>query len=450
LLVDDDESLRRVTEHHLTQHGHEVTTAADGHEALEALDRCSHDLVLTDLRMPGMDGLSLLREIQRRGEAPPVILVTAHATVDTAVEAMKVGAHDYIAKPFSRDELHLLVDRALEHTHLRRENKHLRETLTERHRIENLIAASDAMAKVVKMIGRLAHSDASVLIQGESGTGKEVVARAIHFTGERREGPYVAVNCSAIPHDLLESVLFGHIRGAFTGATDDREGKFEAAHGGTLFLDEIADMSLDLQAKILRALQEREIERVGSNTPMKVDVRIIAATNRPISDLLESGNFREDLYFRLNVVPIWLPPLRERPEDIEPLVHHLLKKLGAPDVQVDPPLLDALADHEWPGNVRELENLLERMLVFRADKSHLTRDDLPEDFPLAGAPTPADSSPTLEIEIPDGGLRLDEVERHLITRALEKAEGNKSKTARLLGITRQTLLYRLQKHGLDA
>ncbi|NUP90158.1 MAG: sigma-54-dependent Fis family transcriptional regulator [Candidatus Sumerlaeia bacterium] len=449
LLVDDDDSLRRVTEHHLIQAGYQVTAARDGTDAAGLLSTVEFDLVLSDLRMPGLDGMALLRDVRRRLAPPPVIIITAHAAVDSAVEAMRAGAADYIAKPFSRDELLLVVARSLEHERLRRQNRSLQETLVERHRIEGLVAESPAMWKVVKSIERLASSDASVLIQGESGTGKELVARAIHFTGKRAPGPFVAVNCSAIPADLLESVLFGHLRGAFTGASDDREGKFEAADGGTLFLDEIGDMALDLQAKILRALQEREIERVGSNAPRRVDVRIIAATNQPLAEMIETGAFRRDLYYRLAVVPIRLPPLRERPEEIPALTRSFLRKLGLAHLGVDQDLLDLLVEQPWPGNVRELENLVERMTLFRHDEGRLSAADLPEEFARAEPKPAARPAGFAGIEIPDGGIVLEDLEKDLILKALAKAEGNKSKAARLLGISRQTLLYRLEKHGIE-
>jgi two-component system NtrC family response regulator len=357
---------------------------------------------------------------------------------------MKAGAFHYISKPFNRDELKLTIRKALELKALEKENVVLRQALKSRNDLENIIAESPSMQQIVEMIRRVAPTETTVLILGESGTGKELVARAIHGLSPRARGPFIAVNCAAIPENLLESELFGHVRGAFTGAIRDRIGKFEAAEGGSIFLDEIGEMRPELQVKILRCLEERSLERVGDNQPIHIDVRVLAATNKDLSKAIQSGEFREDLYYRLNVVPLSIPPLRERREDVRALTQHFLKSLGAsPRLTIAPDAFRALEAYDWPGNVRELENALERALIFhRADTIILP--DLPETI---RAPR-IKESPALPASLPEAGLSLEEVEKELILRALQKHDWNQSRAARYLGITRHTLLYRMEKHGI--
>ncbi len=443
LLVDDDESLRRVTEKQLTAAGHEVVAVEGGREALEVFDPRVVDLVLTDLQMPGMDGLTLLAELKRRDPDAAVVVITAYGTVEGAVRAMKTGAVDFLEKPFRKETLLLTVEKALRYRALASENLRLRLELTDRFSFENIVGASEAMREVFRLVGRVAASPASVLLRGESGTGKELLARAIHYHGDRAEKPFVAVNCGAIPESLLESHLFGHVKGAFTGAVEDRTGRFAEADGGTLFLDEIGELRPDLQVKLLRVLQDGEVRPVGGEESRKVDVRLIAATNRDLEAALEDGSFRPDLYYRLAVVTIPVPPLRERREDIPLLVSHFLALRGAANLRLEPDFLEALRVHSWPGNVRELENALERALLLREHEDRLTARDLPPSVLAAARP-----EDPLALDIPDEGISLAEVEKTLIRRALEKTGGNRSKAARLLGITRQTLLYRIEKHGL--
>jgi two-component system NtrC family response regulator len=447
LLVDDDESLRRVTEYNLREEGYRVVTAADGTGALDRFTEGPVDLVVTDVRMPGLDGLELLARVKAMQPDIPVILLTAHATIDSAVEAMKLGAVDYLTKPFSRDQLRAAVRRALEVAALTSENRRLRQVVAERFSFANMIAGSRAMRAVTETAARVAPSDTTVLLEGESGTGKELLAKAIHVHSSRARGPLVAVNCAAIPENLLESELFGHRRGAFTGAVSDKKGKFETAEGGTFFLDEVGELPLHLQVKILRVLQEREIDKVGEPKPIKVDIRVIAATNRDLEKMVADGTFREDLYYRLAVVPIRVPPLRERLDDIPLLVDHFLsahsERLGRPRPPVDKAVYSALNAYPWPGNIRELENVIERALVLDRDGA-LALDDLPER--LRGSEQRIGN---LRIELPDEGIALEDVERDLLLAALEKHEWNQTRAAAYLHITRSTLLYRVQKFGLE-
>jgi len=441
LLVDDDASLLRVTEKQLTDAGHEVVAVATADLALEAFDGAPPDLVLTDIQMPGMDGLALLAELKRRDPAVAVVMITAYGTVDRAVEAMRAGAIDFLEKPFRRETLLLSVTRALRYRALAAENLRLQLELEDRFSFEEIVGGSAPMKAVFRTLGRVARSEVPVLVTGESGTGKELIARAIHYRGARAKRPFVAVNCAAIPDSLVESELFGHERGAFTGADAARPGRFAEADGGTLFLDEIGELRPEVQAVLLRALQDGEVRPVGAGEVRRVDVRLIAATNRDLAAALADGAFREDLYYRIAVVTLPVPPLRDRKDDLPLLVGHFLAEAGAAEVRLDPGFIDGLRRHDWPGNVRELENAIRRALVLRASPELLTAADLPPEVGL-----PARSRPP--IEIPDEGLSLAEVERDLIRAALEKAQGNQSQAARLLGITRQTLLYRLEKHGL--
>jgi two-component system NtrC family response regulator len=443
LLVDDDASLRKVIEFNLEQAGYEVITASDGKPALELYDKHDPALVSTDIKMPGMDGMDLLKEIRRRDIDKLIIVITAFGTIDTAIEAMKLGAYDYITKPFNREELKLVVGKAFELQRLRTRTRRLEAELIERFSFENIIAGSSRMSEVFEVIRRVAPSEATVLIKGESGTGKELIAHAIHYNSPRSGGDFVAVNCSAIPENLLESELFGHKKGAFTGAISDKLGKFELSSGGTIFLDEVGDLRFDLQAKLLRVLQEKEIERVGDPSPIKVDIRVIAATNKDLEAMLAEGKFREDLYHRVNVVPIILPPLRERTDDIPLLLHHFKSKFGETGCRIEPDVFDALKGYPWPGNVRELENVVERSLLLRKRGDRLSADDLPDH--VRGRTT---VHPESLFHIPEEGIKLEEVEKQLLLYSLRKHDWNQTRAAKFLGITRQALIYRMDKHEL--
>jgi two-component system NtrC family response regulator len=443
LLIDDDDSLRRVMEFSLTEAGHTVRTAANGEDGLRLFDKDPFDAVITDITMPGMSGMDVLAKVRQRDAHIPVIVITAYGTIESAVEAMKQGAFDYITKPVSRDELRLTLEKAIRMRRLEKENVELRAEVTDRYRFESIIGSSEKMKEVLDLAGRVAASDASLLITGESGTGKELLAKGVHFNSQRADGPFVAVNCAAIPDSLIESELFGHVRGAFTGAVKDKEGKFELADGGTLFLDEIGDLRIDLQAKILRALQEREVDRVGGGKPVSVDVRVIAATNKDIERAVKEGAFREDLYYRLNVITLFIPPLRERKEDIPLLASHFLKKFNKDiDVRVDAGALSLLTAYGWPGNVRELENVIERASVLKRG-ALITLDELPEKLKK--------EKPGVEdiiLNLPEQGISLEDLEKSLIIKALDKHKGNQTRAAEYLGITRPTLIYRMEKFGL--
>jgi len=443
LLIDDDDSLRRVMEFSLTEAGHTVRTAANGEDGLRLFDKEPFDAVITDITMPGMSGMDVLAKVRQRDAHIPVIVITAYGTIESAVEAMKQGAFDYVTKPVSRDELRLTLEKAIRMRRLEKENVELRAEVTDRYRFESIIGSSEKMKEVLDLAGRVAASDASLLITGESGTGKELLAKGVHFNSQRADGPFVAVNCAAIPDSLIESELFGHVRGAFTGAVKDKEGKFELADGGTLFLDEIGDLRIDLQAKILRALQEREVDRVGGGKPVSVDVRVIAATNKDIERAVKEGAFREDLYYRLNVITLFIPPLRERKEDIPLLASHFLKKFNKDvDVRVDAGALSLLTAYGWPGNVRELENVIERASVLKRG-ALITLDELPEKLKK--------EKPGVEdiiLNLPEQGISLEDLEKSLIIKALDKHKGNQTRAAEYLGITRPTLIYRMEKFGL--
>ncbi len=446
LVVDDDESLRRVTEVQLQEEGYDVATAASGEEALQLLEGGPYDLVISDLKMPGMSGVDLLREVRQRHPEVVVILLTAFGTVETAVEAMKLGAYDYVTKPVNPDALRLIVGRALDHVRLREEVRSLRRSLDEKYGFENIIGRSPSLLYILDAAARAAQTDATVLIRGETGTGKELLAKGIHFNSPRRSRPFITINCGAIPRELLESELFGHLKGSFTGAISHKKGKVEMADGGTLFLDEIGDVPLELQVKLLRLIQEREIEKIGEGRPIKVDVRIIAATHRNLQAMIEDGTFREDLYYRLNVIPLEIPPLRDRGEDIPELVKHffeLAKRKHARDELILPEtLMPYFTAYRWPGNVRELENVVERLVVL-ARGPQVTVDDLPESLrrerPVLGS---------LQMELPPHGVSLEAVEKELILLALKKHNWNQTHAARFLDISRKTLIYRMEKYGI--
>ncbi|MGJ5820675.1 sigma-54-dependent transcriptional regulator [Paludibaculum fermentans] len=446
LIVDDEESLRRVTQLRLQQAGYEAATAADGDEALAFLQRHPQDLVLTDLRMPGMSGLDLLKRIRQDFPEIIVIVVTAFGTIESAVEAMKQGAFDYIIKPVNSDALRIILARALEHHQLRREVQSLRTAIDRKFGFESIIGRSKALLSTLENAARAAQSASTVLVRGETGTGKELLAKAIHFNSPRRDRPMIVINCGAIPRELLESELFGHTRGSFTGAIAAKQGKIEMADQGTLFLDEIGEMPLELQVKLLRLIQEREIEKIGANQPVKVDVRIIAATHRNLQAMVENGTFREDLYYRLAVIPLELPPLRERPDDVPELVamffHKFKQRLERPDLILPQALLPHFSAYRWPGNVRELENVVERLVVL-SPGPEITIGDLPEDLRRQRDPLEA-----IQLELPPQGISLEAVEKELVLRALQKCNWNQTKAADYLDISRKVLIYRMEKFGL--
>ena len=443
LLIDDDQSLRRVIEYSLVEKGYFVRAAASGEEGLALYEKEPFDAVITDITMPGMSGMEVLKKFRQADPGLPVIMITAYGTIESAVEAMKQGAVDYITKPFNREELHITLDRAIKMRRLERENVQLRAEVIDRYRFDSIIGGSERIREVLDLAGRVAPSDATVLITGESGTGKELLSKGIHYNSTRAAGAFVAVNCAAIPENLIESELFGHMKGSFTGAFRDKEGKFELADGGTLFLDEIGDLRIDLQAKILRALQERTVDRVGGVKPLPVDVRVIASTNRDLERAMKEGAFRDDLYYRLSVVTLHMPPLRERKDDIRFLAEHFLKKFTrGGTAALAPEVLALLQSYGWPGNVRELENVIERASVLKRGDS-VTVADLPEKLTRAGG-----SAEDIILKLPDDGISLEELEKTLIIKALERHKGNQTRAAEYLRITRPTLIYRMEKFGL--
>ncbi|MBW2028048.1 MAG: sigma-54-dependent Fis family transcriptional regulator [Deltaproteobacteria bacterium] len=444
LVVDDDPAHRTMLRTLLAGWGYEVAEADDGSTAIERVHDQAFDLILMDIRMIKVSGLQALVEIKAFNPAIPVIIMTAYSSVETAVEALKNGAYDYLTKPLDFDELRLTMERAMDHRRLKEENRLLRENLGDHFDRQNIIGRSAAMGSLLETVAQVAPTEATVLLRGESGTGKEMIAGAIHFNSVRKDGPFVKINCAAITETLLESELFGHEKGAFTGAHRRKEGRFVQAHGGSLFLDEISEMSLAMQVKLLRVLQEREITRVGGEDVIKVDVRIIAATNKDLLEEMEAGRFREDLYYRLNVVTLTMPPLRERKEDIPLLAQHFLNLFAERNRKqikgFSPQAMDWLIKYDWPGNVRELMNAIERGVVLsRSD--YLDIQDLPLDIQNRPGEGPAS-----EDTVP-GDLPLEKVEKATILKALELAGGNKSETARRLGITRRTLHKKLKKYG---
>ncbi len=438
LLVDDDANLRRILAHHLESAGHDVVSKTDGREALAALGETEIDLLLTDVRMPGMDGMALLREVRRAAPDLPVLVMTAYGTIQDAVNAMKEGAFDYLTKPVDRDTLLRAVQKALQFGDLRRENRRLRANLAEQHPLDTVLGASAVMEAVRDMVRKAGPTEATVLITGESGTGKELVARALHGLSQRSAGPFVALNCAALSPELLESELFGHAKGAFTGAVADHPGKFRQAEGGTLFLDEVGDMDPRLQAKILRALQERVVDPVGSTRPVPVNVRLLAASNRDLKARAAEGAFREDLYYRLAVITIALPPLREREGDALILMKHFCRQETGGGLDLDPESLGLIETYPWPGNVREVANLCQKLAILYP-RQRITPDMLPPE--IAGAGLPRGSE--------DPGRGLWDQERAAIVRALRESGGNRSAAARALKVERHILLYRMKKYGLE-
>lgn len=445
LIVEDDGGLRRVTQLHLDKVGYSTFVAADAAEALRLLQDSPFDVLLTDLQLPGMSGMELLKRVKTDYPETISIVITAFGTVATAVEAMKSGAYDYVTKPLQQYRLIELLRRAIDARQLTQEVGLLRVCLDRKYGFENLIGSSATFAHTLSLASRAAPSDVTMLITGETGTGKELLAKAIHFRSTRRHSTMVTINCGAIPRDLLESELFGHVKGSFTGALTHKKGRIEAAHGGTIFLDEIGEMPLELQVRILRLIQEHEIDKIGSTTPSKVDVRIIAATHRNLEAMVEDGTFREDLYYRLSVVPIRIPPLRERPSDITELLQFFFErakqKHARPNLRLPPDLLPLFAAYRWPGNIRQLENLIERLILL-CDGTEIRLNDLPEQM---RAPV---SDDLLRIELPPEGLDLEAVEKEILGKALAKFEGNQTRAAAYLNISRKTFIHRLSKFGI--
>jgi DNA-binding NtrC family response regulator len=447
LFVDDEAALRTLMAERLRERGFEVAEAENGERALDLLEQFAFDVVITDLRMPGIDGGRVVESARGRYPGIVGIVITGYGTVRDAVEAIKRGASDFIAKPFQFDELMHVLRKALEQQRLAAENAYLRSQLEDRYQFGGILGRSRPMQSLFQLLETVARTSSTILVTGETGTGKEVVARAIHHNSARRASRFVALNCSAIPEALLEAELFGHVRGAFTGATATREGRFEQAHKGTLFLDEIGMTSQALQVKLLRALQEREFERIGDNQTIKVDVRVIAATNSDLTRMVAAGTFRDDLFYRLNVIPIHLPPLRERRDDIPLLVKHFLTKFsGTTPVHMSQSAMRTLMAYHWPGNVRQLENAMERAVALCSGRQEITVADLP---------TEVQSVPELEtlsfVDFPDEGLDMPKylasVERDLIHRALDRTQGNRNKAADLLRIKRTTLVEKLKRIG---
>ena len=433
----------------LAERGFEVAEAESGERALELLDQFAFDVVITDLRMPGIDGTRVIDVARERYPGIIAIVITGYGTVKDAVDAIKRGASDFIAKPFQFDELIHVLQKAMEQRRLKSENAYLRSQLEERHQFGGILGRSKPMRALCQMLETVARSNTTILITGETGTGKEVVARAIHHNSPRRHHRFVALNVSAIPETLLEAELFGHVRGAFTGAVGARQGRFEQANKGTLFLDEVGTMSTALQMKLLRALQEREFERIGDNQTIKVDVRVIAATNSDLARMVGDGTFREDLYYRLNVIPIQLPPLRDRRDDIPLLVTHFLEKFAAGSaIQLSQGAMRALMAYHWPGNVRQLENAVERAVALSSGRQQIEVADLPPEIQSAPEPT---STPF--VDLPEDGIDmptyLSGIEKDLIQRALSRTGGNRNRAAELLRIKRTTLVEKLRRLGAE-
>jgi two-component system NtrC family response regulator len=444
LLIDDDFNLCRVLAHQLEKNGYQVTTANEGKRGIELFRKQSFEIVISDIQMPDINGIEVLKTIRDLNKEAIIILITAYGTVEDAIRACDLGADDFLTKPFGQEQLLFIIEKAVQIQQLHNENALLKQEVAGKYKFDNMVADSARMQEVLKLTIQVARSNATVLITGESGTGKELIARAIHYNSPRKEKPLITVNCPSIPENLIESELFGHVKGAFTGAIKDRKGQFEQADGGSIFLDEIGDLRKDLQAKLLRVLQEHEFQPVGGSKTIKVDVRIIAATNRNLELLVKQKRFREDLYYRLSVVPIIIAPLRERKEDIPFLIDFFVKKYSeGRKFKVSSEAIKTLQNYEWPGNVRELENIIERILALATD-SKITIANIPE-YISGSFYEPSGTT----INIPEEGIALDTVERMVIKEILQRTGGNRSKTARMLQIPRHVLLYRLKKFGLE-
>lgn len=444
LIIDDEKNMRWAVKNALVKDGYSVLEASNGQEGLDLIEKASPHLVLVDLRMPVLDGIGTLNEMKKKNIDIPTIVLTAHGTMELAIEAMKLGAIDFISKPFELEKLKIIIKNALNISQMKEEISFLKEELKSANG-GAIIAESEKMQEVLQIVKTVANTNATVLILGESGTGKEVIANAIHYNSDRKDNAFVKVNCGAIPENLIESELFGHEKGSFTGAQARKIGKFERANNGTIFLDEIGELPLALQVKLLRVLQQKELERVGGAETIKVDIRILAATNKDLLKMVEEGTFREDLYYRLNVIPVALPPLRERVEDIPLLIDYFLQKysqdLGKKNVSVEEKARQKLLSYEWKGNIRELENLMERMVILCSGDT-ITEENIPRE--IRGLPLKENT-----IFLPTEGVDLEELEKDLIKQALERTNNNQTRAAKLLGITRHTLLYRMDKYSID-
>ncbi len=454
LVIDDEQGNREALTLLLKGAGYQVRSAGSGEEALSILRQTTFDIVITDLFLPGVSGIDILKQVKNDAPDTNVIVITGQGSAETAVEAMKQGAFDYITKPLNFEELKVQINKALEKTRLLAENLYLRQQLRGKYKFDRIIGNSSAMQQVFNRMERIVHTDSTILILGESGTGKELVAKAIHYNGARKDKPFIVINCGAIPSELLESELFGHIRGAFTGAVADKPGKFELANNGTIFLDEIGTMPIHLQMKLLRVLQEHEVERIGSGKKLKLNVRVISATNADLEEEVKQGNFREDLYYRLNVIPIHLPPIRDRREDIPLLVRHFLQKscreINRPLMTITPGAMQSLQNYDWPGNVREMENVVERTVALTIGDVIESRD-LP---PNIIAKELEDASKGFSApKIPEEGINMaaavEAIERAMIIEAMGMAHGVKARAAALLSINRTTLVEKIKRLGLD-
>jgi DNA-binding NtrC family response regulator len=444
LIVDDEKNMRWVLGQSLSGDGFEVAEAADGNEALAAVAAQEPDVMVLDHRMPDKDGMEVLRTLRGKGATFPIIMLTAHGNVALAVEAMKAGASEYLTKPFDLEELKLAIDKALKYSGLAAEVERLRSELDKEYDIQGIVASDPGMLDVLGTIQKVAPTMATVMIYGESGTGKELVARAVHNLSDRADKPFISVSAGALPETLLESELFGYEKGAFTGAVTPKPGRFEMANGGTLFLDEIGDISPVTQVKLLRVLQERKFERLGGTRTIEVDVRVVAATNQDLQQLIADGDFREDLFYRLNVVPVTIPTLRQRPGDIPLLVAHFLEKLNAGTKTISPEAMEALARYSWPGNIRELENTIERIIIL-SHGEEIGVHDLPSEVRAGLSIRDRAAS---SFQLPEDGIDLEEVELELVRQALDRTGANVPKAAKLLGLTAKTLEVRMQRFGL--
>jgi len=448
LIIDDEENFRHILSVILKKEKFEIETASNGEEALQKVSASPFDQILCDIRMPGMDGLDFLREVQRTGTEASIIMMSAYGTIDTAIEAMKLGAYDYISKPFKPDEIILALRKAEERERLRKENELLRKEVKKEYSFEKIVSKNEKMQKIFEVIKKVAQYKSTILVTGESGTGKELVARALHYNSDRAQNPFIPVNCGAIPENLLESELFGHMKGSFTDAIRTKKGLFEEADGGTLFLDEIGELPSQLQVKLLRVLQDGEIRRVGDSKPIQIDVRIIAATVKDLVKEANEGRFRDDLYYRLNVLPIHIPPLRERKEDIPMLVNHFIgvysEAMNKAVSGIEPKALEVLMNYPWYGNVRELENTIERAIVL-ADHENIELENLPNEVVHSPEKTPLMALTEEEYSIKKSTKAL---ETNLIKKALGRTKGNHTHAARLLEISHRALLYKIKEYGI--
>ena len=455
LVVDDETSMRQLLEITLRKEGHRVTMAESGQKAVEAFSKAAYDLVISDIKMPDMSGVEVLREVKQSAPETPVIMITAYSSAETAVEALRLGAYDYIAKPFKIDELKVTIKNALEKQQLKEEVVSLKRTLREKHGLGSMLGRSAKMVKLFDLIMSVAPTNSTILLTGESGTGKELAARAIHVNSTRQSAPFVSVNCGAVPEALLESELFGHLRGSFTGAHANHKGLFEVAHKGTIFLDEIAEMSPTMQVKLLRVLQEKKIRRIGSTEEIEADARIIAASNSDLEKMVEEKTFREDLYYRLNVIPVHMVPLRERRDDIPLLAEHFLTKankdMNKRIAKISDEVMELLTQYDWPGNVRELENVLERAVALEPSQIILP-ERLPEKIQEGSTASIAAADGEGLVELPEEGLDFHEhiggIERRLLSLALERAGGVQTRAAKFLQMNLRSFRYLLQKYDL--